>query len=306
MEPTGQGVDGWVRANKSKIKSYTTQVIDTEKPDLYPAFPLHVLQFQTASDSGLHLFYIHGGGFVYPLAGQGHMPAIYAISQALGGSTAYIPEYTLSPAKQYPSLPVQIIEGMRHVLRTVPPERIVIAGDSAGGNLATVVLAHLLKPCPYTSPLTLPNDNFLAGALLICPYNKFHKRGAPLPRSIIENAKYDYVTREGDLQFQDMYAPSYGEVWAEPGCAPADFWRDLPVKKVAVIGGDWELLRDDILVFGEKLRKGAASDKTDIQILLAEKAMHVELAVDLAVGIQTGDTLKKIRQWCGEVRQSVA
>lgn len=314
MQPTGDGILAWAKANQRKIKTYRTQSIETNNPDLYPAFPLHILRFvkdgsgstsdDAETDCGLHLFYVHGGGFAEPIVSEAHTPAICAMAKALGASTTYIPEYTLSPEQRYPSQPVQIIEGLRYILTNVQPERIVIAGDSAGANLAVAALAHMLKPCPYTSPLTVSQESSFAGALLICPYTTFHQRGQPVPKSMIENAKHDFLTREYDLKFQDMYQPKYGEVWAEPGSAPADFWRDLRAKKVAVIAGEWEILRDDILVFAEKLREGATSRDCEVQILLAERSIHDEMAVDMAVGIQSGDTLRKIRQWCSEVRQS--
>lgn len=293
------------------------------KVEGYPDIWLHELDFGMPSDkvqeSGHHdgsdreksdkvLFYAHGGGFAHPITPQ-HLELTRTIIHSLKGRKVYLPEYSLSPAEPYPTATVQVITALEHVLSvkgaSVAPERLVLAGDSAGGSLIATALAHMLHPSPlygktdFSMLVTDKAPRPLAGAILIAPYATMHRDGAALPASFNVNASIDFLTRAADLNFQRLYAPPSGDVYAEPGIAPADFWSNLGdvVSKVQVTAGEWEVIRDDALQFGGKLRQSSAK----VVVQVAKGAVHVEPCVDFAVGSAGGEQLRLLKEFCAEL-----
>lgn len=94
---------------------------------------------------------------------------------------------------------------------------------------------------------------------------------------------------------------------AEPGRAVEGLWRGPKgrVKEVAVIAGEWEILRDDITSFGQQLREeaGIGDDAVLVRVEGVEgvkKAVHVEAALDLAIGIEGGAMMSLLTE-LGEV-----
>lgn len=99
--------------------------------------------------------------------------------------------YTLAPCGRYPLQLKQAAESLEWLLETQKRKpsdvsrrytldchsfakegQIVLAGDSAGGNLALALISHLLHPHPeIASKITLSEP--LAGAVLISPWTKF-------------------------------------------------------------------------------------------------------------------------------------
>ena len=287
-DTTGATIAAWAGRNG---------VAHTIKHIGVPGFPdvtLHGLDVQGEGDKVL--FYIHGGGFVNPISPV-HMPIMTAMLEAMGGSEIYIPEYSLAPAHPYPAAFVQNITALASVLSHTAPERLVIAGDSAGGALVAAALAHMLQPSPLVPPINLERP--LAAAVLIAPYVTYHREGRPTPSSYTVNAPIDFVTRAGDLRFQRSYAPTEGCVYAEPGAADAAFWKGLvdKVDKVYVSAGEWELIRDDVIAYGEVLKEAHRGAVLEV----AERAVHVEPAPDFGIGITDGTQIKQITAFCKSI-----
>jgi acetyl esterase/lipase len=102
-------------------------------------------------------FDIHGGGFT---AGGGEMCRILAMLRALDlGVEVYAVDYRLAPEHPYPAALDDTIAAYREVLERVSPQRVVVAGSSAGGNLAA---ALLLRASDEGLPMP-------AGLLLLTP-----------------------------------------------------------------------------------------------------------------------------------------
>lgn len=179
------------------------------------------------------LLYFHGGGYVLP-ASPGHWTWLYEGQQRLagrvdGGFSVVVPEYSLAPGGQYPQQLREGAEVLRWLVeqmgyqpenvssrstrlvvlcrllsdhvecprRMLTQRQILIAGDSAGGNLSLALLLHLLHPHP--SLPTLPKLSApLAGAVLISPWCKFATDDASFKR----NAG------------SDMIAPAAVERWS--------------------------------------------------------------------------------------------
>jgi acetyl esterase len=88
------------------------------------------------------VLYMHGGGWIFGSASShGRLAAELAV--ASGAAVAFI-EYTLAPEAKYPVQIEQCYAVARWVTEQgdangLDPSRIAVAGDSAGGNMATVL-----------------------------------------------------------------------------------------------------------------------------------------------------------------------
>lgn len=111
------------------------------------------------------VLYLHGGAFCV------HLPATYhAFCADLAARTrlpVLLPDYRLAPEHPAPRALDDCELAYRRLLQEVPAERIVLMGDSAGGNL---VLA-LLQRCRGAG-LPMP-----AGAVLMSPVTEFSGEG---------------------------------------------------------------------------------------------------------------------------------
>jgi acetyl esterase/lipase len=85
------------------------------------------------------LFYLHGGAYVFCSAAT-HRQLVAALSEA-AGVAAFALDYRLAPESPFPAAVEDAVNGYRWLLsQGFAPERIVIAGDSAGGGLAVATL----------------------------------------------------------------------------------------------------------------------------------------------------------------------
>lgn len=64
--------------------------------------------------------------------------------------SVYSPDYELAPEFRYPSQLIEILAGYHYLVNElgISEDKIVLAGDSAGGNIATAFLLHLARPNP--------------------------------------------------------------------------------------------------------------------------------------------------------------
>ncbi|MCT8161503.1 alpha/beta hydrolase [Pseudoruegeria sp. SHC-113] len=104
------------------------------------------------------LFYIHGGGFCIG-SPKTHGRLVAALAGAAGLKGLAV-AYRLAPEHPFPAAIEDVVEAYQAVLAAGwLPERIVIAGDSAGGNLALSLLTEAKR-------LGLPRP---AGCMAIAP-----------------------------------------------------------------------------------------------------------------------------------------
>lgn len=97
-----------------------------------------------AADTGPVLLYLHGGGYI------GCSPETH---RSLAGSLAtrlkaqvWVPAYRLAPEHVFPAALEDALSAYRYLLEVeqVPPTRLLVAGDSAGGGLAIASVVALL------------------------------------------------------------------------------------------------------------------------------------------------------------------
>jgi len=149
------------------------------------------------------VLYVHGGGFALGSVALYTEPLLRVLSYTKGHHVECVAlEYELAPKARFPS---QLIEALRcyaHLLERerIPASRIVLAGDSAGGNLVMSMLlclhgqGHSRLGGRKWSSLPLP-----ARAVLLSPWldlrQPSHPRAAPL----------DIVTSANLNQFAQVY-----------------------------------------------------------------------------------------------------
>lgn len=193
-----------------------------------------------------------GGGYNLP-AFPGHFVFCGDINAATGPNVAILfLGYTLAPHAHYPKQLTQGVELLRYLINDLnrKPENIMIAGDSAGGNLVLGILSHLSHPHPSIAPLELNAP--LRGVVLLAPWTSFDNGGW-------ESVKYN--------KYKDTVTPTCADLWSsnflggkprdqynEPMTADAEWWRGLRADEVLVVAGGDEILLDSIKAFEGKLK----------------------------------------------------
>lgn len=285
------------------IKTYCTQ--HSLKHVVYPlpkGAKLHWVGTQPSNGCKVFL-YFHGGGYNIAI-NPGHLSFSLKCAANAKASLALL-EYTLAPAKHYPTQLLQAIEALRKVLTITPPSRITIGGDSAGGHLSMGLLSHLMHPARDIEPITLSEK--LAGICLICPFLSFDFE----KKSYVYNAGRDYLQLAHMEEFNGNFRPEgFSDVDAikDPALSPLDapkgWWKRAPVERILLTAGVWEVFLDDIVAFSGRLKE-EAEPGTKVDFVIGAKEVHAACIVDIAIGLEEGDSAKAILAWMSDDNQNV-
>jgi len=181
------------------------------------------------------VLHFHGGGYVMANPGT-HGALCSRLAHACGGRVLSL-DYRLAPEHPFPAAADDAVGAYRWLLaQDISSDRIVCAGDSAGGALALGVLVHARD-----SGIDQP-----AGAALMSPWVDVTGSGA----SILANAAVDPVLSPELLQhWATLYA---GDALADPSASP--LFADLGgLPPVMVQVGSREILYDDALRTVERI-----------------------------------------------------
>jgi acetyl esterase/lipase len=189
------------------------------------------------------VLFMHGGSFMYGSnASHGEMIARIALA---AGARVLALEYRLVPEAPFPAAIDDAVAAHRWLrAQGVPAGKIVLAGDSAGGNLAVTVplaLRERGEPLP-------------AGSIPICPWVDPPRTGG----SLDDHERYDWGFASDFVGWCAAYA---GDADPKlPLIAPikADL-AGLP--PLCVLWGECEMLRDQVTEFVAKA-KAAGVDVT--------------------------------------------
>ncbi len=198
------------------------------------------------------ILYFHGGGFV--LGSRASHDAV-ARRLAIGtGADVVSVDYRLAPEHPFPAATDDALAAWHHVVGAAPgwgvsPDKIVVAGDSAGANLATVLAADVRG-----------EDVRPALQLLIYPVVNASESADTASRR--EFAKGFYLTAERVNWFTDTYAPVPADR-SDPRVSPilADDLSGLAPAYVLVAGFD--PLRDEGIAYAERLREAGVPTTLD-------------------------------------------
>jgi monoterpene epsilon-lactone hydrolase len=230
-----------------------------------------VLWFEsTASDGGPVVLYLHGGSFIYGSEkSHGDLMARLAIAS---GARIVFPLYRLAPEHPFPAA----LEDSRAVYdalleRKQDPSRLIVAGDSAGGNLVVSLLVALRD-----AGAPLPR-----AAIPISPWLDL---SAPA-QSLERNAVFDWA---GPWMF-DLWASAYlarGETRTRPDVSPmfADLERLPPLM---LVFGNAEMLFDQCSAFARRARRAGVevtehigADMVHLWMALAPMFPNCQTAID--------------------------
>jgi acetyl esterase/lipase len=180
------------------------------------------------------VMYIHGGGFV-ACSPQTHRPITAALAKR--GFRVFAPAYRLAPEHPFPAAVDDVVAAWR-ALRQMVDGPMVVAGDSAGGNLALALMISLRDR----------GENLPAAAALFSPATDFAGTGG----SLRENGRRDAMFRPEILeQFRVAYLG--GADPKNPLVSPlyANL-KGLPPLFIEV--GQSEVLRDDAVRLAERAK----------------------------------------------------
>jgi monoterpene epsilon-lactone hydrolase len=191
------------------------------------------------------LLYFHGGGYAY--YSKAHENLIALVTLAVESKT-FAPDYRLTPEHPFPAQLEDALATYQWLLGTgTDPNNLVIAGDSAGGNLT---LALLLSLRDAGQPLP-------AMAVCIAPWTDVGNSG----ESMTKNEIYDWVEKRMAVQ------------WAEWLCKGADPRNPLisPIHAnlnglppIYIQAGDAEILYDMINEFAAVAGRQGANVTLDV------------------------------------------
>ncbi len=126
------------------------------------AEPIAGRWLRTSSANKQVILYLHGGAFIMRLP-NGHTTMVASFC-ADSQCQAFMPWYRLAPEHPLPAAPDDCLAAYRMLLDSGhAPRDIVVMGDSAGGNLALVLL-HRIKAAGLPMP---------AGAIALSPITDF-------------------------------------------------------------------------------------------------------------------------------------
>lgn len=203
-------------------------------------------------DSSSVILYLHGGGWVFGWY-HSHRWLLAHLCQA-AACRALAVDYRLAPEAPFPAAPEDCVRAYRWLLKNgTLANQIVIAGDSAGGNLTLTTLMALRDagdPLPAAAVCISPMTD------LACTGESFNTRKDALltPEQARAFARH-YVA--GQDPRQPLISPHYGDL------------QRLPPLLIQA-GGDEILLSD-----AQRLAECARAAGVDVQLSIWPHMWHV-------------------------------
>lgn len=227
----------------------------------------------------------------------------YAVSLArAAGASLVLLEYTLAPECVYPGQLSQSIAALRTLLQYRNPSQIIIGGESAGGNIALAIMAHLQEPKMGIAPLIM-SDEF-RGLLAISP----RTANQPQAESFQYNGGKDFMSKRSLSAITATWKPA-DDVWAAPVLAKPGFWDGLKAGRALIVVGENEVYRDDVChvanAMGAKENDSKVTMKGDlekgrepaVQLIVCPGEMHCQASLDKTLGIMDGHMTQGIARW---------
>ncbi len=201
------------------------------------------------------ILYAHGGGYV---SGNLSYARILAAKLAIAtGFTTYSFDYRLSPEDPYPAALEDALTVWSYLtMGRYSPDHIIIAGESAGGNLALCLVQHLkaadqplckslLLFSPWTD-MTSTSDS----------YEIYAEKDPILTKDYVAEAAKAYIAGKGATA-EARFSPLFGDL------------HDLP--DVYIMAGRNEILLDDSVKLHDEIIRHGGKCVLDIE----EDGWHV-------------------------------
>ena len=211
---------------------------------------MQVFEADPADDTKPILFYLHGGGYCHNFAKQ-HWKALAEWADD-SGCGIVAPNYPLLPLHTAAEAHPPVLTLYQELLGRYPADRIVIAGDSAGGGFS-LALAQEIRDAflglPQRLILIAPWVDILGGDASIQKHDNWLTVEA-LPKFGLDWA--------GGIDPKDpMVSPLYGNM---QGLSPTDIYA-----------GTWDVLYTDVIKAYDKMK----TEGVEVRLHVGEKMDHV-------------------------------
>ena len=233
--------EGRLAIRRQSILVGGTQPIGLVRDEVVAGLPARFYEPTGASASGPLLVFFHGGGWIY-----GDLDSHDAVCRFLAeraGVRILAVDYRLAPEAQFPAAYDDCVKAYAEIVERgdewgADRSRIGVGGDSAGGNLATVVAIEAARqgwPCAYQL-LVYPSTDMTGAA----KSRQTYADGFYLTKEFIDLARADY-------------APD-PQTWTDPRVSP--LYADLPagLAPALVVTAGFDPLQDEGRAYAEKLR----------------------------------------------------
>ena len=235
-----------------------------------------------------------GGGFSLP-ASYEHLNFWYEVHREVAlvnkDISLFFLAYTLVPHGTYPSQICEGVEALNYVLTDLKrsPSDVLLAGDSAGGNLGLAILSHITHPIPDVPRVQI--ESSLKGLVLIGPWVSFSS---------------DWPSHERNIR-SDLLAKGIGAKWsedylkgkptssyAEAVTAPESWWDGVKVEQLLCVAGANEPLIDPITEWVKKYKVRSTSRRLFVAFAIITKRSfkmgclpRTELTLTISLGCQS-------------------
>ncbi len=231
------------------------------------------------------ILYFHGGGWAFG-SHMTHEDPVRRLSLATGMTVISI-SYRLAPEHPFPSGLKDCVTAWRalsngriHGIAATPP--LILAGDSAGANLALAVMLHEVDDAR-----SLPDAAFL--------FYGVYNANFDTP-SYLEWADGPVLTRAKMERFWDWYCPALkrGSFLASPFLAPTTLLRALP--QLYIAAAEIDPLRSENEQFSDLMRNIAGRNDT---LTLWPGLVHGALGYANRVE-QVGEHIREVGEWAND------
>ena len=210
-----------------------------------PAGPIG-LRIYTPKGDGLFplMVFFHGSGFVVCDLDT-HDAMCRNLCDGIGCVVVSV-DYRLAPEHKFPAAPDDCLAAVRWAAANAGALRcdtakIMVAGDSAGGNLAAVTALRIRDE----------GGPALIGQMLIYPVTDYFQPGTP---SMTDNAEGYGLTRDGMIWFWNHYVRSPAD-GVHPHASPLRAASLAGLPPALVFTAEYDPLRDEGEYYADALRK---------------------------------------------------
>ncbi|KAL0082249.1 Alpha/Beta hydrolase protein [Phycomyces blakesleeanus] len=262
----------------------------------------------SAFDADLIILYMHGGGFYFGTSVGYIKTFIEFINQfkANRGINARIlsVEYSLSPEVQWPKQKEECLAAYIYLVHDlgISPSKIIIIGDSAGGNLVLQTTWSLCNQRTIPALAALPPIPMPAGVVPMSPWVDVE-----LDEPALEAAKYTdilskkifYLAATSYLpQLKKMTPSEYSAYIKNPEISPiyGDYYGSCPM---LLVYADKEMLAGSIIKFSEKMR----SQGVPLTPLIRPSVAHIHIMESLCAPSEDiwREDIGVVVDWCSTV-----
>lgn len=270
LEP--DGIEWFRKLQTQSSKSYGKSLEIEYSTEMLNPISLHHFKPKNQNSDKTILF-LHGGGYTFSSTS---VYLAFLNDLVLASNTNLVSvDYRLAPEFTFPTAHTDAFEAYQHLLKTIPADKIVLVGDSAGAGLCTGILLQCKE-----NNIEMPHS-----VALISPWVEPYAESG----SVHKNGQVDISDKRFLLNCADQYLG--GENKKHPYVMPvsADL-SGFPPMLIQI--GTAEMLLDQ----SEKLAKKAKSNGVNVQYTEYEDLFHTAIIANRNM-TQTKAQMAELVHW---------